>query len=784
MNDVPASAPAAATASSPGGQPLGPRPGSPSASAPPTGTRRLLRRLRDVMAAAGTAQERLDRIVRLVAAEMVAEVCSTYVLRAGEVLELFATEGLRPEAVHRTKLRVGEGLVGVIAATARPLALADAQAHPDFAYRPETGEEIYHSLMGVPILRGGRVLGVLVVQNRTPRRYAEDEIETAQTIAMIVAELIASGELVNPVEMAQSSSGALLPVRLDGIRLNGGLAIGPAVLHMPKLVIRQVVAEDIDTELQRLRRAVSAMQSSIDDLIATSRGLGAGEPRDILETYRMFAADRGWLGRITEAVQSGLTAEAAVQKIREETRTRMMQMADPYLRERLLDLEDLANRLQHYLAGGLVGAEAGNLPAEFILVAQSMGPAELLDYAHRRVRGLVLEEGSPTAHVAIVARAFDIPVIGRVEDATSRIEPGDVVVVDGDHAQVLIRPSEDIHQSIIETVAQRTRRRAYYGTLRDQPAVTLDGVPIRLLLNAGLLVDLVQVAATGAEGVGLFRTEIPLLTRDAFPDVADQAAFYRRAYEQMGDRPIVFRTLDIGGDKVLPYLSHTAEDNPAMGWRAIRIGLDRPAMLRQQLRALLRAATDRDLWVKFPMIAEVAELERARALLDREHHRMVAEGYAPPRSINVGVMLEVPSLLWQLPTLLERIDFLSIGTNDLAQFLFACDRGNPRLADRYDLLSAPMIALFRDVIAKCAAASVPLSICGEMAGNPVEAMMLVGLGFRTLSLTATALGSVKTMIRSLDAGGLARYLEEIEERPDHSLRHRLEAYARDHAVAL
>ncbi|HWB47568.1 MAG TPA: phosphoenolpyruvate--protein phosphotransferase [Stellaceae bacterium] len=788
MNEIPGSPPAASPATTPAGPP-GPRPGNLSAVAPITGTpatatRRLLRRMRDVMAAAGTAQERLDRIVVLVAAEMVAEVCSIYVMRAGEVLELFATEGLRPEAVHRTRLRVGEGLVGGIAATARPLALADAQAHPDFAYRPETGEEIYHSLMGVPILRGGRVLGVLAVQNRTPRRYTEDEIETAQTIAMIVAELIASGELVNPLELAQSSSGALLPVRLTGVRLNEGLAIGPAVLHMPKLVIRQVVAEDIEAELMRLDRAVSAMQSAIDDLVATSRGLGAGEHRDVIEAYRMFAADRGWLGRITEAVRSGLTAEAAVQKIREETRTRMMQIADPYLRERLFDLEDLANRLQHFLAGGLSGIETGPLPPEFILIAHAMGPAELLDYAHRRVRGLVLEEGSPTAHVAIVARAFDIPVVGRVEEATSRAEPGDMVIVDGDRGHVLIRPSEDMQQSVEDAIAARTRRRAYYGTLRDLPAVTRDGMPIRLLLNAGLLIDLVQVAATGAEGVGLFRTEIPLLTRDAFPDVADQTGFYRRAYEQVGDKPIVFRTLDIGGDKVLPYLDHDAEDNPAMGWRAIRIGLDRPAMLRQQLRALLRAAAGRDLWVKFPMIAEVAELERARALLELERRRAAAEGHEPPRSVKVGVMLEVPSLLWQLPALLQRIDFLSIGTNDLAQFLFACDRGNPRLADRYDLLSAPVIALLREVVAQCAAAGVPLSMCGEMAGNPLDAMMLIVLGFRTLSLTASALGPVKTMVRSLDAGAAAGYLDEIGGRPDHSLRHRLEAYARDHAVAL
>ncbi len=712
-----------------------------------TAIRRLLRRLRGIMAGSGSAQERLDRIVRVIAAEVVAEVCSAYVMRAGEVLELFATEGLRPEAVHRTRLRVGEGLVGQIAANARPLALADAQSHPDFAYRPETGEEIYHSLMGVPILRGGQVLGVLVVQNRTPRQYTEDEIEVLQTIAMIVAELAASGELVNPLEMAQSRSGASMPVRLDGIRLNPGLAIGPAVFD-------------------------------------TSHGLGPGEHRDIIETYRMFAADRGWLGRIHEAVRSGLTAEAAVQKVRDETRSRMMQITEPYLRERLFDLEDLSNRLQQILAGQSPGMAAADAPAEFILVAHSMGPAELLDYASRRIKALVLEEGSPTAHVAIVARAFDIPVVGRVAEATQRIDNGDIVIVDGDHGQVLIRPRADIEQGVATTVAARTRRRVYYDSLRDTPAATRDGVVIRLLLNAGLLLDLAQLSATGAEGVGLFRTEIPLLTRHAFPDVADQTEFYRRAYEQVDGRPVVFRTLDIGGDKVLPYLAHAPEENPAMGWRAIRIGLDRPAMLRQQLRALLRAAGGRDLYVKFPMIAEIAELEEARALLDKEVARLAAEGREPPRSISVGVMLEVPSLLWQLPALLERVDFLSIGTNDLAQFLYACDRGNPRLADRYDLLSAPMLALFRQVIAACRAADKPLSMCGEMAGSPIEAMVLIALGFRTLSLTATAIGPVKAMTQSLDASAFGSYLDEIGHRPDHSLRRWIEAYARDHAVAV
>jgi phosphotransferase system, enzyme I, PtsP len=766
-------------------EPVAPVTPQQEAAAPLLTTRRLLRRLRGIMAGSGAAQERLDRIVRVVAAEMVAEVCSAYVMRAGEVLELFATEGLRPEAVHRTRLRVGEGLVGRIAAGARPLALADAQAHPDFAYRPETGEEIYQSLMGVPVLRGERVLGVLVVQNRTRRQYSEDEVETLQTIAMIVAELIASGELVNPREMAESRGGAASPMRLAGLRLNPGLAVAPALLHEPHVAIRHIVAEDVEAEERRLREAVAAMQQGIDRLVDTTSGLGPGEHREIIEAYRMFAADRGWLGRIAEAVRSGLTAEAAVQKVRDETRSRLMQLTDPYLRERLYDLEDLANRLQQYLIGPPgVQPDAAEPPAEFVLVAEAMGPAELLDYAHRRIKGLVLEEGSPTMHVAIVARALDIPVVGRVAGATRVIEQGDIVVADGDNGSVLIRPRADIRQSVEEAVAARTKRRAYFETLRDVPAVTRDGVAIELLLNAGLLLDVAQLDATGAAGIGLFRTEIQLLARNTFPNIAEQTAFYRRAYEQAGERPIVFRTLDIGGDKVLPYLPRTAEDNPAMGWRAIRIGLDRPAMLRRQLRALLRAAAGRELHIKFPMISEVAELDAARNLLDRERARLASEGVEGPRLVSLGVMLEVPALLWQLPALLRRVDFLSVGTNDLAQFIFACDRGNPLLAERYDLLSPPMLALLRHLVRECAAAGKKLGICGEMAGNPVEAMVLIGLGFRRLSMAPTAIGPVKTMIRSLDAGALARYLDEIAERPDHSLRSWFEAYARDHAIAL
>ena len=748
-------------------------------------SRRLLGRLRDVMAGGGTAQERLDKVVQLIAVDMVAEVCSCYVMRAGEVLELFATEGLLKTAVHQTRLRVGEGLVGDIAAHARPLALADAQKHPMFAYRPETGEEIYHSLVGVPIVRSGRVVGVLVVQNKSRRHYTEEEVETLETVAMVLAELVSSGELVEKGELAPVDGNALLPVRLEGARLNAGVGIGRAVLHAAGIVVRHLVSENPEAEAERLRDALGRLRSDLDAMLESQDLAPGGEHREVLETFRMFADDAGWIARIGEAIRSGLTAEAAVQKVHEDMRMRMSQVTDSYLRERLHDLEDLANRLlKHLVSEAEGGAGTHELPEDTILVCRTIGPTELLDYDRRKLRGLVLEEGSPTMHVAIVARAFDIPVVGRVKDAMSKIEPLDLVIVDGDNAQVMVRPSDDLHEMFGASLRARDDRRAAYAAMRDLPAVTLCGTDVRLMLNAGLQIDMPQLAATGADGIGLYRTEIPFMARAQLPDVEAQTLLYARILDQAAGKPVLFRTLDVGSDKLLPYWQSDGEDNPALGWRSIRITLDRPMVLRQQLRALIAASAGRDLYVMFPMVAEVAEFDQARRTLDMELARQVEKGAQPPSSIRVGTMLEVPALAWQIDTLLQRIDFLSIGSNDLTQFMFAVDRGNPRIADRYDVLSPGMLSFLRFLVERCRLVGKPLSVCGEMAGRPIEAMALLGLGVRSLSMSAPSVGPVKAMVRSVNLPRLEEFMANLLFLPDHSLRERLRSYAIDHGVVI
>ena len=741
--------------------------------------RRMLARLRDVMAGVGAVQGRLDKVVALIAQDLRADVCSCYVMRAGEVLELFATFGLAQKAVHQTRLRVGEGLVGEIAAHARPLALADAWSHPQFVYRPETGEDFFRSLMGVPMIQAGRVIGVLVVQTREERPFNDWEVETLETVAMVIAELMAATQVVKREELFHSEGNATLHVRLVGAILHPGVGIGCAVMHKPHVRIGRLVSDDPVTEQYRLHTALGSLRQEVDALIDGSRG-EESEYGDILEVYRMFADDRGWISRISEMISSGLTAEAAVQKVHDDTRTRMLQVNDPILRERLQDLDDLANRLLNILTGGDKRPE---LPDNAILICRSIGPTELLNYDRRKLKGLVMEEGSPTMHAVVVAKALDIPVLAQVQGALARIDALDVIVLDANAGQIILRPSEEVIDLYTAAIDARTKRRADYAAVRDLPAVTQDGVKISLNINAGFLLDMQGLAETNADGIGLYRTEMPFLAMPTLPDVRAQYALYKQVIDGAKGKPVTFRTLDVGGDKIAVSSGQEEEDNPAMGWRSIRLTLDRPALLRQQLRAMIKAAEGAALRVMFPMIANIAEFDAAKRIFALEMDRHLKGGGLAPKTVKVGTMLEVPSLLWQLDALVERVDFISIGTNDLMQFMFAADRGNTRLANRYDTLSPPVLKMIHTVTQHCEKANVEVSVCGEMAGKPLDALALVALGCRNLSMSATGIGPVRDIIRAATVSDIRSFVLDLMESDDASLRERLRAFARDRGIA-
>jgi phosphotransferase system, enzyme I, PtsP len=742
------------------------------------GPRVLLRRLREVMAEPVSAQERLDKIVVLIAANMVAEVCSVYVLRVDGTLELYATEGLNRQAVHQTVMRANEGLVGLVSREAKSINLSDAHSHPAFSYRPETGEEIYRSFLGVPILRAGNTLGVLVVQNRAQRTYSEEEEEALQTTAMVVAEMIASGEL-SALARPGLEPAARQVLHLTGIAIADGIGLGHVVLHEPRVVVTNFIADDVPNELRRLEAAVDTLRADLDVMIERGDVADGGEHRDVLEAFRMFAYDRGWMRRLREAVMTGLTAEAAVERVQSDARARMLRQTDPFMRDRLHDLDDLANRLMRQLIGQDHAPSKESLPDNAIIVARSMGPAALLDYDRSHLRGLVLEEGGPTSHVAIVARALGIAAVAQIENAVGLVDAGDAIIVDGTEGDLHIRPPPDIQSAYGEKVRFRARRQAQYKALRQRPTVTRDREPVALMLNAGLLVDLPHIEESGASGIGLFRTELQFMIRTAFPRTSEQLALYRAVLDAAGDRPVTFRTLDIGGDKVLPYMRAVHEENPALGWRAIRLGLDRPGLLRSQMRALLKAAAGRELRVMFPMIAAIDEFDRARALVERELTHLRRHGHKLPDRVHVGAMVEVPSLLYQLDELFARVDFLSVGSNDLFQFLFAIDRSNARVADRFDPISVPVLRALKMIADKGRAAGKPVALCGELASTPLGALALVAVGYRVLSLTPAAVGPVKAMLLDLDAGKASALLAPLLERTVGSIkvRDRLEAFA-------
>ncbi|MFZ4808999.1 MAG: phosphoenolpyruvate--protein phosphotransferase [Hyphomicrobiaceae bacterium] len=747
-----------------------------------TTLRVIMRRLREIMAEPSDGQARLDKIVRQIAGLMVAEVCSIYLRRQDSSLELFATEGLKPEAVHQTRMKRGEGLVGRCAELAAPVNEPDAPSHPAFSYRPETGEEIYHSLLAVPILRAGTVLGVLVIQNRTPRTYSDEDVEVLQTTAMVIAEHLVSGSVAG-VGGAGEISRSLTAV-LEGEPISDGIALGHVVLHEPRVVVTHLLAEDPEAELQRLETAVVELRNHLDEMMGREGVQGAGAHREVLEAYRMFANDRGWSRRLRDAVKEGLTAEAAVERVANATRARMLRQNDSFWRERLRDLDDLSDRLLRILVGRPSGPDRLNLPSDTILVARTMGPAELLDYDRSRLRALIIEDGSRQSHVAIVAKALGLPAVGQVVGLVERVANDDPIIVDGETGEVHVRPSADVVLAYSDKVRFRARRQRQYQALRDKAAVTLDGRRINLHMNAGLPVDISHLVESGADGIGLFRTELQFMISATFPRIERQMAMYKSVLDAANDKPVIFRALDVGGDKVLPYLRMPSEENPAIGWRAIRMSLDRPALLRAQVRALLMAAGSRPLDLMIPMISVASEVDAARVWIEHERNLMRARTGREPATVRVGAMIEVPSILFELDHLMPKVDFVSVGSNDLMQFLFAADRSNPKVAGLYDPLSVASLRALKTITEAGQRHGVPVNLCGEMAGRPLEAMTLIGLGFRSISMAPASIGPVKAMILSLDASRIEARMTELLQRASGSVRGDLLNFATRDGVQL
>ncbi len=671
--------------------------------------------------------------------------------------------------------------MGEIMRLGRPLNLSDAPNNPAFSYRPETGEDPYHAFLGVPLLRGGRAVGVLVVQNRTERVYTEDEVEDLQTIAMVLVEMVAGGELVDEAELKGVELAPHKPERLKGQKLAEGLAYGEVVLHEAPVASEQLLSEDAAREEERLASAIGALQKQIDTMLDGQHGI-VGPSFEVLETYRMFAHDRGWNRSLEEAVRSGLTAEAAVNRVRSEQRAQLGQARDPYMRERLHDLEDLNDRLLRHLSGDGVAARV--LPENAILIARNLGPADLLEYDRTKLKGVLLEEGSGFSHAAIIARAMDIPMMGRLPGLRDRVSQGDRVIIDADTGEAYLRPRPDVIEAVMSRIEARNQRRAEFARLRDTPAITRDGAKITLLMNAGLAVDVDILHETGAEGIGLFRTEFQFMVAEQLPRLEAQTQLYSHVIDGAGDLPVIFRTLDLGGDKVLPYLEAEREENPALGWRAVRLGLDRPALLRLQLRALIWAAKGRELRVMFPLVTTVEEFRAARALVDHEMAWAERRGRPTPGVLRVGVMIEAPALVWHLDALLPMVDFVSVGTNDLMQYLFAADRGNTRVSERYDFLSPPALRVMKTIVDACSESGTSVSVCGEMAGRPLEAFVLVALGFDRLSMPPSGIGPVKRMVLSLDREAARRGVANLLKVSSGSLRSEIETLARKLSVAV
>ena len=745
---------------------------------------RILKLLRQTADEQEHISGRLNVITKIISKEMHYDSVSCFVMLEDNNFELFASAGYNEDSLHKVSVRQGEGLVGTVAKNCRPLALSDSQSHPKFVTKEKFSEKELKSFLGVPLVSRHKAIGVLIAQTKKKHEFLQTEQETMETLAMFISDIISSDEMSEYKTELIKSRGLMSKDKIRGISLSKGFGLGQAVLHHRRHAVSKIFAEDKEKELDRLTIAHQQMNDDLDSKFNSTK-LGLGEHVDILDAYLMFAKDKGWFKKIADNVMGGLTAEAAVERAYEDMWNRLSSTQDGYLKERLHDLRDVSDRLLAYLNGDFgQSAKIAQDSKDIVIIAQTMGPAELMDYDYTKIRGLLLEEGTPTMHVAIVAKALNIPVIVKIKGLYDEVKSGELIALDGNEGYVYLHPSEDTQKRFIAKRQELKQQQEKLAKLKRLPSQTLDGVRIGQYINVGMNFDLDYIESTNCDGIGLYRTEIPFMASNEMPNVEQQIGYYKELMDRAGYRKVIFRCLDVGSDKLLPYWAGLDEENPAIGWRSIRITLDRRAILRKQIHAFIKAAEGKELNVMFPMISNLSEFEEAKETLMLEYEKVKKNTDKLPAKMNVGLMIEVPSVVFQLDEILEQADFVSVGTNDLAQFFFACDRGNPRLSERYDVLSAPFLRLMGTIIKKANKHKVYCSVCGEMASVPVEAFALIGLGYRNLSSSGATYGRVKSMIRTINVGEVEDYMTQLLNSTGKTLRPQIYAYANDHGVEI
>lgn len=729
----------------------------------------VLQDIQPIVSERTEAPKKLEKIMKLLALRFKADMAAAYMTVDDHYLALFCSSD--EQNTLKTTIRYGEGFIGKTASMQQTLC-TDCVT-----------DQNCPCILGTPLLQWNKTSGVLLLFNKEKKVYEPSEIEAFESVAMFLTTFFSTEEIVHYKKKLAKSRGLYFKDRLKGLVINKGYGIGVAVVHRRTNNVKELFGKDKALERQRLLSAREKMTKSLDEKFDAQK-IGSGVHAEILETYRMFAQDKGWYKKIDGYIETGLTAEAAIERAYEDLNARLSESRDIYLKERLHDMRDIADRLCRFLNQDEKKISPFAQADDIVLVAKTMGPADLMDYDYKKIRALILEDGTPTMHVSIVARALNIPAITKTYGLFQDVKEGEILAVDGQEGYVYVHPTPDIVQKFEEKQKEARLLADQLKKLTKQPSKTLDGVKISLNLNVGLDFDFDYIETTRPNGIGLYRTEMPFMSSDSMPDGKTQTAFYQKLLDRAGHKKVIFRSLDVGSDKLLPYWGELSEPNPAIGWRSIRITLDRRAILRQQMKAFIKAAAGKELNVMFPMIADLEEFLEAKETLLLELEKEKTKGLKMPSKVNIGLMIEVPSIIFQLDDVLKKADFISIGTNDLAQFMFACDRSNPRITNRYDVLSAPFLRVMQQIIQKADKAGVYCSVCGEMASNPVEAMALIGLGYRNLSVSGPSFGVVKNLIRSLRIQDIADYMQILLQSNKKTLRPQLVAYAHDHGIAI